>query len=165
MTKLIYLKILVLVAALEKVGLDAGSAGAAPNAAKAPSGSNSGEQVNLCRTRIHAIIWPDGRKIQEFESGMKLRWQAYNLDPTDIGYMDMEKWLSLHCEVAASARDASASVFKTFVTIVYIDGTKEELGLAGDGTYRFAGQTFASPDLVKAISDLISLANLQPQGP
>ena len=174
MSKLAYLKVLVLIAALamvfyvithmtpdkvaagmEKVGLPAGGVAA--------TGAN--EQINLCRTRIHAIIWPDGRKIQEFKDGMKLKWQAYNLDPSDIGYMDMEKWLSLHCEVAASARDASASVFRPLVTIEYIDGTKEELALAEGGVYRFETKTFVSPDLEKAISDLISLANLRPQGP
>ncbi len=180
MNKFIYLKVLILVAALAIVfyimthmspgKVEAGMANVGlPEAGGAAtplrSAGSESEQINLCHTRIQAIIWPDGRKVQEFKDGMKLKWQAYNLDPSDIGYMDMEKWLSLHCEVAASARDASASAFKPFVTIDYIDGTKEELARANGGVYRFGGKTFVSPDLEKAISDLISLANLRPQGP
>lgn len=186
MTKLIYLKIFVLVAALgmvfyiithmspekvetslQQVGLQTGGVPATV-AGRAPIGvpASSNESINLCRTRIQALVWPDGRKIQEFKDGMKLKWQAFNLDPADFGTMEMEKWLSLHCEVATSApSDASASSFTPYIKIEYIDGTKEVLARSVSGDYRFSGKTFASPDLDKAVSDLISLANLQPTGP
>jgi hypothetical protein len=184
--KLVYFKVLVLIVALaaviyvithmspekmsagmEQVGL-APAGAPASSAPKAQGGAN--ETINLCKTRVHAIVWPDGRKIQEDRSGLKARWQAFNPGPWEIGSMDVEKWLSLHCEVAATARDAVASAsasadYKPFVTIEYIDGTHEALDRSADGSYRFAGQTFVSKDLDSAITDLISLANLEPSGP
>ncbi len=130
----------------------------------APAGAP--ESVNLCRTRVHAIIWPDGRKIQEARDQMKAHWQAYNLNPEDIGSMDVEKWLSLHCEVPGVSREPSAAhPTKAFVTFEYIDGGRENLDRSDDGVYRFAGRTFASPVLDKAFEDLIKLANLHPLGP
>jgi hypothetical protein len=175
--KLVILKVLVLVAALcgviyvishmtpDKVSQGMQQVGLAPTAA--PS---TGDSVNLCRTRVRAIIWQDGRKIKEAQDGMKAHWQAFNLTAQDIGSMDVEKWLSLHCEVAVVARDASsdsnpASATKPFVTFEYIDKGRENLDRSANGLYRFAGRTFASPDLDKAFEDLIKLANLQPTGP
>ena len=177
MNKLVYLKVLVLLAALcgviyvinhmsaEKVSQGMEKVGIAVPAAT-PGSAPTGESVTLCRTRVHAIIWPDGRKIEEARDGMKARWQAYNLTPQDIGSMDIEKWLSLHCEVAAVARDASsASQAKPFVSFEYIDKGRENLDRSADGVYRFAGRSFTSPDLDTAFADLIKLANLQPTGP
>ncbi len=189
MNKLVYLKVVVLVLALcgvvyvitqmspakmaagmEQVGLaPASPVGAPPSAPVASVASAAGTagaatSVNLCRTRVHAIVWPDGRKLQEVTSGMKARWQAYNLTPEDVGSMDIEKWLSLHCEVAVSDHAASASS-KPYVTIEYIDGSKEALDRSDDGVYRFAGKTFVSPALDQAFADLIKVANLEPRGP
>jgi hypothetical protein len=168
--KLVYFKVFVLLAALggviyiithltpAKV-----SEGMAQAGLSEPAQAGA-EKINLCRTRVHAIVWPDGRKIQEARDGLKARWQAYNLNPEDIGSMDVEKWLSLHCEVPGVARDASLPT-KAFVTIEYIDGGRENLDRADDGVYRFAGRTFVSPELDKAFEDLIKLANLEPLGP
>lgn len=187
MNKLIYLKVFVLVVALgavvyvithmspDKVAQSMSQVGLAPAPAVAPPSSAplpgtagvvaaATETINLCKTRVHAIVWPDGRKIQEARDGMKARWQAYNLNPEDIGSMDVEKWLSLHCEVAANEHPGAAA-FAPYVTFEYIDGSHEALERSADGVYRFAGRTFASPALDQAFKDLIQLANLQPMGP
>ena len=168
-----YLKVLVLGVALvaviyvmthmtpEKVSKGFEQAGLAA----APVAAGSDARLNICPTRVHGIVWPDGRKIQEVSGAVKAKWQAYNLDPVDIGSMDVEKWLSLHCQVTVANRDAAASELKPYLTFDYIDGTHEALDKATDGLYRFKGRTFDSPDLTTAISDLTSLANLQPQGP
>jgi hypothetical protein len=179
--KLLYLKVFVMVAALagviyvmthlspDKVETSLKDVGLTPPAQQAAPGASAeaNGKVNLCQTRVHAIVWPDGRKIQEASGGLKAKWQAYNLNPVDIGSMDVEKWLSLHCEVAVRDADASASaaVFGPYVTFSYIDGTQENLERAPDGAYRFKTKTFTSDDLTKAMSDLVSLANLEPLGP
>jgi len=188
--KLVYLKVVVLVLALcgvvyvithmsptkvaagmEQVGLNPAPVGAPPSAPAAATavetaGGVAGPtaSVNICPTRVHAIVWPDGRKLQEASGGMKARWQSYNLTPEDVGSMDIEKWLSLHCQVSVTDHAASASM-KPYVTFEYIDGKKEALDRSDDGVYRFAGKTFVSPDLDQAFADLIKVANLEPRGP
>ena len=154
---------------LEQVGL-APAPGGPPSAAPAPI-PDGPLKVNLCKTRVHAILWPDGRKIQEASGGMKARWQAYNLTAADIGSMDVEKWLSLHCEVAASAPPAgsssaqAAAMLKPWVTFEYIDGSRSVLERAPSGAFRFDGRSFVSPALDQAFADLIKLASLEPTGP
>ena len=186
MSKLLYLKVLMMVIALiaifylitnmtpDKVAQSMSNIGVASPEAGAPAKEASraakAEQINLCPTRVHAIVWPDGRKIQEAKSGLKMKWQAFNLNPVDLGYMDVEKWLSLHCEVSGTLRSPDeGEKFAPLVTIEYIDGTVGALSRAKGDHYGFAGtsgpKSFESPDLTKALDDLITLAQLQPLGP
>lgn len=180
MGRLLYFKIFVLIAALigifyvinhltpEKVATGLEQAGLeqprSSGAAAAPAAS--AESLDLCRTRVHAIVWPDGRKIQELKDGLKLKWQASNLTPVDIGYMDMEKWLSLHCAVQVTPVQAAVSEsFAPLVKFEYIDQTHEDLLRSPSGTYKFGPKTFTSPELETALADLVTLANLNPRGP
>lgn len=175
MGKLVYLKVIVLIAALAAVvyvithmspaRVAAGMNSVGLEAGGAPTAETS---VNLCPTRVHAIVWPDGRKIQELPGGMKAKWQAYNLDPVDIGSMDMEKWLSLHCAVQATVTPVpTGAAFAPYAVFNYIDGTKQTLTRTPDGLFRIEEKqlAFKSPDLDRAFADLISLANLTPTGP
>ncbi len=191
MSKLLYFKVVVLTLALvgvfyvlremspakvesglETVGLV--PVGAAPTGVT-PSVGNSAqaikarrvnsEDIQLCRTRVSAVVWPDGRKIQELQSGMKLKWQAFNLSAQDIGYMEIEKWFSLHCSTPATLRDEGTASFAPFVQFEYIDGTHEKLLKSQNGLYQFHGKIFDSAELTQAFADLIKVAHLEPNGP
>lgn len=179
MNKLVYLKVLVLVVALGGIvyvithlnagkmqaGLDQMGLSQPGTTAAAPVAEGEEVKINLCPNRVHAIVWPDGRKIQETTTGLKRKWQAYNLDPVDMGYMDMEKWLSLHCEIQASPLKTADVAFGPLLTIEYIDGSREAMQRSPEGLYRFTATTFDSPDLTQALEDLVVIANLKPLGP
>ena len=184
--KFTYLKILVLIAALfgifyvinhlseQKVAAGMQQIGIAPVAAPgAPPAvptsapvAGSSDNINLCPTRIRAIVWPDGRKLQETSEGLKRKWQAFNLTPVDIGYMDVEKWLSLHCSVPVdSDRLNPDDQLAPLLTIEYIDGSKEILSSTNTGHYRLGQRSFASSELTSALADLVRMAGLLPKGP
>ncbi|MCM2281419.1 MAG: hypothetical protein NDI61_06185 [Bdellovibrionaceae bacterium] len=121
------------------------------------------EQVSmiLCKTRIHAIIWPDGPKIEEFKQGMTMKWLAHDPQPREIGYLDMEKWLGEHCRFSARevpADIASSAQFQSEIVVEFIDQTSTRIGLGDHQMIRFDGRVLESPDLIQALGQLRGLA-------
>ncbi len=182
MSKLLYLKVIVLGIALimifyvirhlspDHVNASLQQIGIAPPATGVAVPPPVPLKIELCRTRVSAIVWPDGRKVQELKDGLKMRWQAFNLNAEDIGYMDVEKWFSLHCSTNAAAHLVSQTTYpdpsNLFVTFEYVDGTHEQLMRSKSGAFFiFAGQAFESPELAAAFADLETLAHLKSQGP
>lgn len=186
MGKLVYLKVLILCAALgmiiylisnlspEKVNESLAAIGAAPGTSDAPGlqpwTRNVGpgeERFNLCRTRVHSVIWPDGKKIEEKKQGLKLTWEAHSPNVRELPYLGIEKWFSRHCQIVVAklaSKDALTGgvgqppAFKAFLTLVFIDGTTTEIQRTADGTFAFGAEIFKSADLDEAIVELSQIA-------
>jgi hypothetical protein len=124
-------------------------------------------RVNICPNRIHAIVWADGRKVEEIREGLKLRWTAFDPQPREIGYMDVEKWLSLHCQVAGSPVseiDQEQVEFRDFVTIQYIDKKETKVQRAEGDIIRFGEASsviYRSEDFMQALQELEQTAGFQ----
>jgi hypothetical protein len=126
------------------------------------------ERRTLCRTRIHAIRFPDGRSVVEEKRGLKLDWTAEEGGKrSSIGYMSVEKWLSLHCQfVARPAPQATEQELvpqtepKLFVEIDFIDQTQLKLYRSGAVLFAVSDMEdrFISPDLESALKELRILA-------
>ena len=135
----VYLKIILLVGALvlvfmgmrsltpekvqgvfEALGVEPGAAG---SPGLQPGGSKLAEgevRRTLCRTRVHAVHFPDGRSVVEHKNGFDLNWVAEERPAAEIAgtapgtvpagaptssrvlnYLAVEKWFSLHCQFTA----------------------------------------------------------------
>ncbi len=177
--KLLYVKVLVLVAALgmivyiisnltpDKINSGLAAIGAAPGTADAPglqpwtrNVSKGEERFNLCRTRVQAMEWADGKKIEEKKQGLKLTWEAHSPEARELPYLGVEKWFSRHCQIVVTKVTpvAGSPEFKGFLTLVFVDGQKTQILRAADGVYDFDGQTFKSPDLDDALTELSQIA-------
>lgn len=152
------------------LGIDpkASSAGGGTSAPEQPLGANQ-SNFNICKTRVHAVVWPDGRRIEESREQIKAHWLAVDPTPREIGSLDVEKWFSRHCQIAIVEDEASRAArdgFNNFVTFEFIDGTKADFQRTESGVFRAEGdRQFRSDDFDKAIAELIGLAQLQPVGP
>jgi hypothetical protein len=117
------------------------------------------ESLSLCRTRVTAIVWPDGRKIEEQKSAVKVTWMSVDPKPREIGSLEVERWFSRHCRVSIvksspeTAAQPTGDNFPTFV-FEYVDGSSSKLEKLTDDLYRFDGTEFRSKDLSKAIEEL-----------
>lgn len=180
MKTLIYLKIATLVLMLagvlyvmtgvskEKIEQTFLALGVAPGPATAPGlqpGNRAMEQgekrFNLCPTRIHAIVWNDGRKVEELRQGLKLRWMAHDPQPREISYLAVEKWLSRHCTIAVRLKEGGepAAEKTPFLVIQFINQTEMKiLKLAGGGFAVDDGPSFQSPDFEEALVELEEIA-------
>lgn len=151
--------------AFEALGLQTGN-GESPGFHPANRALAPGEKsFNLCPTRIHAVVWSERRKVEEFRDGMKLKWIAVDPAPRELGYMEIEKWLSAHCQIAVKPVNDSAANYADFISVRYIDGTELKIGKSADGSYRTEGATpeaFQSPDLAAALEELEKIAQLKP---
>lgn len=151
--------------AFQALGLQAGS-GEAPGFHPANRPLAPGEKsFNLCPNRIHAVVWSERRKVEEFRDGMKLKWIAVDPAPRELGYMEIEKWLSAHCKIAVKPVADSSATYADYISVRYIDGTELKIGKAADGSFRAAGATpeaFQSPDLASALEELEKIAQLKP---
>lgn len=119
------------------------------------------ERFNICRTRVHAIIFNDGKKIEESRNGLDLKWMAHDQTPREISYLDVEKWLSQHCQIVIEPRSIQIGEslrFSQFVTIEFIDGTKMHVLNSGDGTLRIEDKVFRSSDFQDALAELENIA-------
>lgn len=130
----------------------------------------------LCRTRVAAVRFADGRSIVEEKMGLKLDWvaeeppAAENLGasaPRSLNYLAIEKWLSLHCQFVVTAAPAVGSEPlepsnepKSLVRFEFIDGTHWELSRAGATIFSASDpeDRFLSKDLEQALVELRSIA-------
>jgi hypothetical protein len=120
------------------------------------------EAYNLCPTRVRAVIWPDGKKIEEKKDGLKLRWMAADPQPREIGYLEVEKWLSQHCQIAVQKKpaDATALAASSKIIVQYIDGSEKTFGLAKPGEFIEGGSVLISSDLESALAELRKIGML-----
>jgi hypothetical protein len=185
MSKLVYIKIVFLVVALgmiiylisnlsaDKVNQGLAAIGAAPGTADAPGLQpytrevRAGEErFNLCRTRVHAVIWPDGKKVEEKKQGLKLTWEAHDPEARELPYLGVEKWFSRHCQIvvameAGSGAGSSVGDFKNYLTLVYVDGSRDSIDRNSAGFFRIGSKDFRSDDLEAAVAELQGIAQFQ----
>lgn len=183
--KLLYVKVLVLIAALgmivyvisnltpEKVNDSLAAIGAAPGTADAPGlqpwtrpVGEGEERFNVCRTRVHAIEWPDGKKIEEKKVGLKLTWEAHSPEVRELPYLGVEKWFSRHCQIvvameAGSGASSSVGDFNQFLTLVFVDGSRTLILRNSAGIFRIETKDFKSADLDEAVVELKQIAQFQ----
>lgn len=143
----------------------AGSPGLQPGGAPLQEGE---ERRTLCLTRIHAVRFPDGRAVVEVKDGLKLDWTAEEDGKSrSLGYLEVEKWLSLHCQfVAKPAGEPSDEEItpqtepQPFVEIEYIDKSNWRLNKSGDVLFTVSDpkDRFYSSDLEAALDELRTLA-------
>lgn len=142
-----------------------GSPGLQPGGTALQAGE---ERRTLCMTRIHAIRFPDGRAVVEVKRGLKLDWTAEEDGKTrSLAYMDVEKWLSLHCQfIARPASEPTDEEItpqtepQPFVDIEFIDKTKWQISRSGDVLFTVSDpkDRFYSDDLKAALNELRVLA-------
>jgi hypothetical protein len=144
--------------ALAAFGIQAGTAESPGfQAAGHPSGDASGVRIPICPTRIQEIITPDGRRIFEStESNGRLKWSAFDSAPHEISALEIEKWLSLHCQINAVpvAQNSAQSGVHVVYKIAYPSGDPLEIARVNDSYFVVKGQTFKSEDLRQALKDL-----------
>jgi len=128
-------------------------------------GSSQGsgpEKFNLCKTRVHAIIWPDGKKIEEFKRGMTMKWLAMDPEPREIGYIDVEKWLGEHCRFTVMTVEGSApSTGGAPLTVEFIDTTALRIEIGPSDHFLIEGRLVYSPEFSQALRELRSLGQFQ----
>lgn len=119
-------------------------------------------RFNLCKTRVHAIIWPDGKKIEEFREGMTMKWMAHDPQPREIGYIEMEKWLGEHCSFATAAGpEAPSTTGEEVIKVEFIDKTVLKIGLGPDNLFRIENEVFRSPEFSHALRELRTLGQFE----
>ncbi|MES2963804.1 MAG: hypothetical protein V4760_07920 [Bdellovibrionota bacterium] len=126
-------------------------------------------KLSICKTRVRAVVWPDGRRVEESRQEIRAKWMAVDPTPREIGSLDVEKWFSRHCEIVIRESEAATGVkdgFSNFVTFEFIDGTKTDFRRTEAGVIRGDGdRQFYSDDFDAAVTELLALAQLQPIGP
>ena len=121
------------------------------------------ERFSLCKTRVQSFAWSTGRKIEETQAGMKMRWQAVDPQPREIGYMDIERWLSRHCQIITHPADLPASTESIGdVTIRFVDGGEMKYLRYPNSIFQTGGTTFRSDDLTEALRELQQIAQMNP---
>jgi hypothetical protein len=118
---------------------------------------------NICPTRIDSITFADGLSIFEETKGLKMRWMSKKLAAVhEIDYLEMEKWLGIHCQVKVSMNAMlRPGDFKDFAVIKYIDGKELRIGQFPIEPEIFmlgVPNVSRSPELFAAFRDLVSLA-------
>ncbi|HRK08760.1 MAG TPA: hypothetical protein PLZ57_13400 [Pseudobdellovibrionaceae bacterium] len=134
------------------------------------------ERRTLCRTRIASFHFPDGRSIVEEKQGPRLEWLAEERQKDargeetvlrrELSYIEMEKWLSRHCQYVvrpADATEASGLAIAPLVRVSFVDRSELSFGRAGEWIGEmeqgaFKGGRFKSPDLMAALDELKVLA-------
>lgn len=126
------------------------------------------ERFNICRTRIHSITWPSGRRVEEFKEGLKLRWVAVDPRPREIGYLEVEKWLSAHCQVIIrpikEAPETSGQPSE--IVIRFVDNSTATIRNLGGALYDVKDfgeeRLVESLDLKEALLELQRIAQFDP---
>lgn len=117
---------------------------------------------NICPTRIGAIVLNDGRKVEETKNGLKLKWMAHTDETREISYLEIEKWLSQHCQIAIQpvelSSDQAKAPFSRFVTLKFIDGTEIEFQRGPGNLLKLENQAFRSIDFLDALNELGEIA-------
>jgi hypothetical protein len=155
--------------ALHSLGVDAGNS-AAPGFQPATSRTlEAGEErLNLCPTRIASVTWADGREVEESPSGIKRKWLAAfpRAAPREIGYLEVEKWLSQHCEVIAQLAEGvivGADSAQRLAVVRYIDGSETVIDQTPQGLVKISqpgasARFYRSSDLKGALQELATIA-------
>ena len=146
-------------------GAPGATSGSEPKAVALGAGDS---KYNVCKTRVRAVVWPDGRRIEESKTDIRARWMAVDPQSREINGLDVEKWFSRHCEIVVrESGDAKTATdgFGNYVTFEFIDGTKTDFLRNEKGVIRADERQFVSPDFDAAVAELVSLAQLQPVGP
>src|SRR4051812_43310102 len=82
------------------LGVDTGGGSDSPGFQASGRPRAPGEQrLSICPTRIRSMTWSDGRKIEEVDKDSRLRWMGHAPDERELTYLEMERWLSQHCQV------------------------------------------------------------------
>lgn len=127
------------------------------------------EKFNICKTRVRAVVWPDGRRIEESREHVRAVWLAVDPNPREIGSLDVEKWFSRHCVILVREDEATRTAqdgFNNFLTFEFIDGTRFDFQRTDGGIFRVSGgRQFRSEEFDAAVTELVGLAQLQPVGP
>lgn len=157
--------------AFAALGIEPGAAG---QPGFQPGGTKLGEgevRKTLCQTRVHAIRFPDGTALVEKKNGMKLDWTAEESgNSRSLGYLEVEKWFSAHCQFAAKPVGPASEVPlepsnepQPYVTIEFIDKSVWEIHRAGQVFFSQSDPSdrFFSPDLEQAMLELRILAGFQ----
>lgn len=161
-------------AAFEALGIEPGASGQ-PGLQPGGSALAEGEtRRTLCKTRVAAVRFPDGRAVVEEKKGLKLDWVAYesaeNQGSTasrSLNYLAIEKWFSLHCQFVATPVPATtneplepSNEPRSLVKFDFIDGTHWELSRAGDTIFSVSDpeDRFQSKDLEQALAELRAIA-------
>ena len=164
-------KIAILAAALVVViwairGLQAGHVESVFDALGAGRKASGEETYTLCRTRIHALKWADGTKVEEHLEGLKMKWFAYGPEPRLLSYLEIEKWLSKHCQftVAPLSTEFSAGIrFEPFMVIDFVDKSTKEILKGSDSVgeiFKVGDRSFRSPEFSEALKELRQAAQL-----
>lgn len=184
-----YIKVLVLIAALagvmyaianmnpETVSKAFQAFGIDPGTSQSPGLQPGGRPVgagekryNICPTRIHAVAWPDGRVVEELRKGLDLKWTSRKEvgATTELSYLEVEKWLSRHCQIVIKPIEMPQDeiAMRPLINITYIDEKKAAVSADPDGRIRWVGPSsetewFESDDLLEALKELERLGQFQ----
>ena len=118
------------------------------------------ETLSICRTRVKAILLPNGNRIEELREGVKLTWMAYDPNPREIGYLEVEKWLSQHCQITIVKQTESRILTPGpgKLTLEYISGAPMVIQVRGANEFETGEAKFHSPDLTSALAELGRIA-------
>ena len=116
--------------------------------------------VNLCPSRVRAIAWSSGARIEEAAAGGRPQWRLTAPQNRDLAYLDVERWLSRHC-VAVARPAAPGGAYAPFWTFEYVDGSRGTLDRSGVTNFRWNGVAVESRDLQRAAIELAGVAGLE----
>lgn len=123
--------------------------------------SGGDDRFNLCPTRIHAIDWANGARVEERQEGLRGFWRLTKPEDRELSYLDIEKWLSRHCEVTLESGEAAPDGGYTALwTIEYVDGQRGTLEQAGADRFRWNGRQMRSLELSQGVTELAEIAGL-----
>ena len=105
------------------------------------------------------MSWSNGKEIRETREGLKSKWMAFDPQPHEIGYLEMEKWLSRHCQIIVEpTTQPPAAQFKSFMTIRYIDGSELHIKRGSATLFLFGDQAYLSEDFRSALDEIAAIA-------
>lgn len=163
--------------AFNTLGLQAGGAGSPGLQAAGRPLLPGEERYNLCPTRITGFIWnaenPGTRRsIEEKQIGAKMHWMVYEPAEREISYLEIEKWLTSHCQIVVRPAPAPTPAGAANTTagphfpleIHYVDGSHKSFEQIGAHLFRIEGQAFDSDDFALALAELRNTAQLKVPG-
>jgi hypothetical protein len=155
----------------DNFGLQAGGAGA-PGFQVAGRPLQPGEErLNLCPTRIVSFIWSEKygvprHSIEERQrpGSIKMQWLAFAPAPRELSYLEIEKWLTLHCQVTArqiTEKDIAHFSSRVPLAIHYVDGGAISIDEIDRQFFRIGEKFFESSDLAVALKELRIVAQME----
>lgn len=151
--------------AFQALGLQAGGAGSPGLQAAGRELKASEERFNLCRTRIVGVEFGSGRKIEEARDGFKVKWLASDPQSREISTLEVEKWLTQHCQIVIQVVDPSTTASfnsEAPLTFHYVDNSSLILKHIDGHYFQIDGRTVDSTDLARALIELQEIALFQP---